>query len=176
MRKLLLMILFAPVAYAEPCVDIQDDGARLSCFDELKRCAVVKSGTRRLSCYDDGYIGAEEPMSGREVTVTASEPVRVAPAKSTEGRVAAEKPDDFGKRERPTDPVEYIEAEIVDVMTNKQRIDYLRLDNGQIWREAEDFRVRYKVGKRVRIEKAMLGSYNLRFDGLKKLVKVRRVN
>jgi hypothetical protein len=84
--------------------------------------------------------------------------------------------EDFGKSKTVVVESEYIESKIVDVMSNAFKIDYLRLENGQIWREIENDKVRFKIGRTVRIEKGVLGSYNLRMEGVKRMVKVRRVD
>jgi len=39
----------------------------------------------------------------------------------------------FGRKKGFDEPVEHIEATIIEVMSNNVDIDYLRLDNGHIW-------------------------------------------
>jgi len=83
-------------------------------------------------------------------------------------------PDNFGTRTVDA-PMEHVEAIIVEVTTSAHKIDYLRLDNGQIWRENEDNRIRFKSGQKVKIEVGILSSFNLTTDGSNKILKVRRV-
>ena len=49
-----------------------------------------------------------------------------------------------------------------------------RLDNGQVWREVEDGRLRFKKGQKVRIELGLLSTYKLHIVGRKLSVKVKR--
>ncbi len=181
-------------AYADSCVEISQDKGRLTCYDEAVSCAHILSGEVRLACYDRAYtdsgrVGSrtaskmEEPENNQRssdvktgsVQAVESEPTEVSiPSRPLPLKQNAEK--DFGRKKTDKAPVEYIEASIVEVKQDSQKINYFRLDNGQVWRETEDFRVRFKIGQSIKIEKAILGTYNLRMDGLKKLVKVKRVN
>jgi hypothetical protein len=68
----------------------------------------------------------------------------------------------------------FIEATIVRLQTNANRIDYIKLDNGQVWREVEDGRLRFKKGQKVRIELGLLSTYKLHIVGRKLSVKVKR--
>lgn len=185
-------------AYADSCVGIAEDRERLTCFDQAISCSHNISGDVRLACYDRVYTDSRRTESKndskkvskseeagndqgsadakiRSVQVVESELMEVTtPGKPLPLEQNAEK--DFGKKKADTARVEYIEASIVEVKQDSQRIDYFRLDNGQVWRETEDFRVRFKIGQSVTIEKAVLGTYNVRMDGVNKLVKVKRVN
>lgn len=68
----------------------------------------------------------------------------------------------------------HVEAIIVRIQTKAHRIDYLKLDNGQVWREVENGRLRFKAGQKVRIEAGLLNSYKLKIVGKILSVKVKR--
>jgi hypothetical protein len=87
----------------------------------------------------------------------------------------SDSPEKFEKKKNLNAPGEYIEATIVEVITRAPKIDYIRLDNGHIWREIEDSRTRFKVGQKVKIEEGIFGSFNLTMKGTRKAVKVKRV-
>jgi transcription antitermination factor NusG len=85
-------------------------------------------------------------------------------------------PEEFA--ERKTSGVveeEGLTATILEVTTNPRKIDYLWLDNGHVWRETENSRVRFKAGRKVRIEEGIFRSFNMTMEGTDKIVKVRRV-
>jgi len=113
----------------------------------------------------------ETLASESAVPATAENPAPEAAAVAT---VAAEAPQEFGKKEPLDAPREYIEATIVEI-AESANIHYLRLDNGQVWREVEDSRMRFKEGRKVTITEGVLSSYDLQMEGYNKIVKVRRV-
>lgn len=190
LRFFFLPLCFSGPALAEVCTHLEDDAERLACFDAGVRCSSIDSDSDRLRCfdqiYDRVYGGAE---SGIEQTVDTSThsagDMAIASVQSepngpdnaagdTSTTAAASSPEDFGKRE-PSDVQEYIEATIVEIRTTGLKIDYLRLDNGQVWREVNDSRIRFKEGRRVKITEGILGSFDLQMEGYNRIAKVRRV-
>ena len=175
------------------CSGIYSAIARLECFDK----AYFKSHPEAVTREASTTRKIEEPATWEieEPAIQIKRPIEVAvetepsPAPRVELEVKRKKnvedlvlsvptksPGEFGRKKSSKDPVEYIEGAIVEVMRNAQKIDYIRLDNGQTWRENEDNRVRFKIGQTVRIEKGVFNTFNLRIDGVRKLIKVRRIN
>ena len=158
---LLFLIAGAGAANAQDCASIADDQERLACYDALSR-------------------GAEVPAAPLEAVPAAAEPATKVPeeapppAVETEP-VVVEGGDDFGMREYEPDPTkEYIEATIVEVR-KAGTLEYIRLDNGQVWREIEHTRMTFKEGRRVTITEGIMNSFDLQMEGLNKIVKVKRV-
>lgn len=190
LRFFFLPLCFSGPALAGVCTHLEDDAERLACFDAGVRCSSIDSDSDRLRCfdrvYDRVYDGAESGIeqavdtsrhSDGDTAVAAvrSEPNGPDDAAGNAGTVAAaSSPEDFGKRE-PADVQEYIEATIVEIRTTGLKIDYLRLDNGQVWREVNDSRIRFKEGRRVTITEGILGSFDLQMEGYNRIAKVRRV-
>ena len=166
MNRLLILILSTGIfnlAIAEVCTQITDDEQRLACFDETHACAAIGSDRGRLECFDSAYSqsGSSSILVGDD-----SVPVVATPAASSEE--VSEKSALYARDED-------IEATIVEVTTNALKIDYVSLDNGQVWRETEDSRARFKVGQKVGIQEGIFGSHNLTIEGSSKIVKVTRV-
>lgn len=163
---------------AAPCFELESDEARLACYDATRVCTGISDALERLHCFDRAYgkwQANPQPADGPEdrSAALAAEP---APGPDETVNPAVPKDaDDFGKREPPPEPA-YIEARILEVQTGPDYIDYLRLDNGQVWRETRDARVSFEVGQQVRIEEGVLNSFDLRLDGVRKLIKVRRID
>ena len=190
LRFFFLPLCFSGPALAEVCTHLEDDAERLACFDAGVRCSSIDSDSDRLRCfdqvydrvYDDAESGIEQAVDtsrhsdgGTAVDSVQSEPNGPDDAAGNTGTVAAaSSPEDFGKRE-PSDVQEYIEATIVEIRTTGLKIDYLRLDNGQVWREVNDSRIRFKEGRRVTITEGILGSFDLQMEGDNRIAKVRRV-
>jgi len=166
-----IAIVSTPAA-ADLCTDITDDNERLVCFDTAYACVSLQSSVDRLECFDNAYsqpdslnvLVDDEDMTPDAVTAS------IAP-------VAAElatSPEEFAERNSATSGGE-ITAKIVEVTTNAFKIDFIHLDNGHVWRENENSRVRFEVGQKVKIEEGILGSFNLTVEGSSKTVKVNRV-
>lgn len=179
MSRSLLFVLatgFSGLASAQVCTGIVDDGERLACFDAARACASIESDSARLACFDSAYsaeasskVRDDSPVAPHKPPVEAAETI----GQSAEASVA---PDDFGLQEKAVDErSQLLEATIVKVTTNSLKIDFLWLDNGHIWRENEDNRIRFKAGWKVRIEPGILNSFNLTMEGSNKILKVRRI-
>jgi hypothetical protein len=74
----------------------------------------------------------------------------------------------------PLDEISGVIAKLVFSPTGRAIVT---LDNGQVWRQIEgDSDVfRGKQGEKAKIERAILGTYNLTVDGRNQLIKVQRV-
>ena len=185
-----LMSCLPGLAVAQTCADIQDDTERLACFDVTLSCTSIQSEIERLACWDRARTSGDDlpslPAEERqEVPVHPSsaqaqvlEPVDGSAVDGDSGvveTVRADSPDKFGEKKPLDAPRHYIEATIVEIKTSGLKIDYLRLDNGQVWRETEDSRMRFREGRKVTITEGILNSYDLQMEGYNKIVKVKRV-
>lgn len=183
---------FLGPALAEVCTLVEDDAERLACFDASVRCSSIELDRDRLQCFDRVYGPAYDSVESRvaqaadasgdangDATVISESPEADNPehaAGDSVAAVAASSPEDFGKRESAElRREEYIEATIVEIRTTGLKIDYLRLDNGQVWREVNDSRIRFKEGRGVTITEGVLGSFDLQMEGYNRIAKVRRV-
>lgn len=200
--SMLAGILVNSHANALPCSDIKAEAERLACYDERVECQSLADTEQRLQCFD-GLLTqprASDTSVTRIVVRAESKPqaAEIAPTTAASGsadtgtaKAAAIKPDaevvaksasdksseDFGLKEwqRKEGSTQRLEAVILDITTNSQNIDFLTLDNGQVWREIEDTRVRFKKGQPVTIEDGLFDSFNLQVPGVRRLIKVRRV-
>jgi hypothetical protein len=182
------------IASASSCVEIVAENIRLACYDSGRSCFEILSDESRLQCYDRAYSNSVGMPSPAGEKTTQGEPISSStlPAESSEElsskkgendysqelpvAVDSDGESEFGKKKEVSKTPKYIESTITEVKRDLNKIDYLWLENGQVWRETENFGVRYKVGSSVRIEKAVFGSHNLKAEGIVKLIKVRRVD
>lgn len=183
------MVAFSNLAFGDACIQIVDDVERLACFDATRACANIQSNSGRLDCFDSAYSdsGSSIPQAdasdkSHEVpiepgtSVGDSSQVKLSEVdKKPEPAEISAAPEEFGKKKKRDASKPFVEASIVEVTSNELKIDYLRLDNGHIWRENEDSRVRFKVGQMVKIEEGIFNSFNLTMEGTRKIVKVKRV-
>lgn len=151
MSRLTLLLLAAGIfdtAFAKDCTQVVDSKERLACFDATRACAAVQGDEDRLECFDAAHSNFD--------AIHAS-------------------PEEFAKTRVATAPSDKVIAIITDVQSNARDIDFVELDNGHVWRENEDSHVRFVVGREVKIEEGIFGSYNLTMQGSGKKVKVKRV-
>jgi hypothetical protein len=151
------------LAVARDCADIQDGAERLACYDAEHEAARRKNETPPPAPSDPSRAGSNPPPApGREVSA------------DTDVAVPADAPAEFGKKEMVDRPAEYIEASIEKV-TEAGGLDYLTLDNGQVWREIQDSHLRFRPGGKVTISEGVLSSFDLKLQGYNKIAKVKRV-
>ena len=196
------LLLTATDANAASCDEIANDNSRLACYDSAALCQSERNDVMRLACFDRAF-GQAQPTLQTQSSAVASPVKGPTPAASnvtviSTGATAEEKvvkrpqivsaqpvisdgaeptvnESEFGLPDlRSSVNAKFIEATIVRVQTNANRIDYIKLDNGQVWREVEDGRLRFKKGQKVRIELGLLSTYKLHIVGRKLSVKVKR--
>ena len=195
------LLLIATDANAASCDEIANDKSRLACYDSAASCQSERSDVMRLACFDRAFGQAQPtPQTQSSVVSPVKGPIPAAPNVTviSPGTTAEEKvvkrpqivsaqpiisdgaeptvnESEFGLPDlRSSVKAKFIEATIVRVQTNANRIDYIKLDNGQVWREVEDGRLRFKKGQKVRIELGLFSTYKLQIVGRKLSVKVKR--
>jgi hypothetical protein len=158
--KMAVLVLGLPaLTFAQVCTDIEDDTARLACYDALNKES------------EPAAIDVEQPDPSEQApggSRSAESPGETATV------VEADSPDEFGKREADDGPREYVEGTIVEIIKSGD-IYYLKLDNGQVWREVTNSTMRFREGRAVTITEGILNSYDLQMEGYNKIVKVKRV-
>jgi len=182
------------MAFADSCAGIDAENKRLACYDSGRSCFELLSDKSRLQCYDRAYSNSVQLSSPAATKVTQEEQISSStpPAESSEELSSRDGEKDnskdvplvedsdgdseFGRKQTESKTQKFIESTITEVKRDANKIDYIWLENGQVWRETENFGVRYKVGNSVKIEKAVFGSYNLKSEGIVKLIKVRRID
>lgn len=145
--------------------------------NSLQTCAEIKADSERLACYD--ALAARVLPQDKATTSIASEAPGVpttpaVPSPSTAANPASEQLPD-SERRKPESSV--VHAHIVGSFSGWHEGTKFTLDNGQIWRVAEEGIATYRPrdNPAVKVQKGFLGSYLLEFDELNARVKVERV-
>ena len=130
----------------------------------------------RLACYDAAFrmdSSGELPPSRPESTGEAPVEAEVG---TTPGNSAVE---EFGA-EQVEERIDRLEARLVGDFTGWNGSTRFRLDNGQVWQQTKnyipDYEPREPISQpRVTISRGFMGSYNLRIEGVKRIVQVKRI-
>ncbi len=159
---------------------------------ELQRCASVAEATERLACYDQ-LAGRDAPVLA---PITEPEPVAAPPAKAAAVITAAQEPAPVrAPKPAPVAPktLDDIDAETVPRSTTDEQDEllvrarvtrcekdarkkyYFVFDNGQVWKQVSDKRLRYRECEfDVTITKDFFG-YKMQVDGEKGRVRIDRI-
>jgi hypothetical protein len=165
--------IIAPLSFAALCLGAVTPVFATEPPDALK-CVQIKDDTARLACYDRTVpaIGAFFPHEAKVFPATPVAPP--APQPSAEQRFGAER---LAKEDKPkeAEEAETISATIQDARERMPGRWIITLDNGQVWQQVVTQSVNsLRPGRKVTIEKALLGSYTLRVDGTSTPIKVSR--
>jgi len=158
----------AAAAAGDPksCASINDDAARLACYD-----AAVGRSPRPSTAAPVAAPAAAKPVQ-RPATAPASVPV--APAQAPAAAAAKDPVAEFGlsdSAKAARDPAKAAEAaaapqsvtaKVISVRWRKYGEFVVTLDNGQVWEQTEPMpSAIVKVGDVVTIKKALFGSFTL---------------
>ncbi len=158
---------------------------------DMAKCADIASSAERLQCFDTAAAGAKTALSA-----PAAAPVQQQAAVQTEekdegGGVLSwfglsrpvTKSEEFGKPPAPVagpKEITEISAGVLELAKNAYGRSIFILDNGQVWKQIDGDQTEVddpKSGEtmKVSIETAIFGSYALRIEGHRGIVKVRRI-
>jgi len=151
------------LSVAAPCADAGVD-----------ECLQIADGAERLACYDE-LFGREDGSDSPGDVNTAG-----AGKELTNDRPEPDAASEFGSEQLPADAVDRVEARLVGDFTGWSGDTVFRLDNGQVWQQTRNYIRAYTLREamhepRVTISKGLFGSYDLRIEGVKRVVQVTRL-
>ncbi|HRP35811.1 MAG TPA: hypothetical protein PLI48_08020 [Gammaproteobacteria bacterium] len=153
------------------CMQHEEDGARLACFDRLARraTAALEAGTS---------LGA--PVAGVAAARPAQPAAPAATARGPEAVPAAAPEADFGleksRAREAARQVDSIRSRVPGLFLGWTGDTVFRLENGQVWKQVESgsFGMRLE-NPEVEISRGWFGGYFLSVEGLNRRVRVERV-
>lgn len=153
----------------------------------LTACKRIADNAARLACYDGLQAGGTPSVSSAAVpsapTAPAAAPqtaAATAPAASLAVAAPApvNGPTGFGAetmQKRPDEAVQSVTAHLVGDIDGVRRNAVFRLDNGQMWKNADDHEYDFEADHpTVTIRRNAVGSYWLRFEGASFNLRVNR--
>ena len=152
---------------------------------QLTQCAGITDKLERLVCYDNLAVSIQvttvtnnttAPIAVAPVVTPAAAPAAVATAAPV-AAAATNVEDNFGMevkrvQENTTDKI-YLDVEsIAEDAYGALKITFT---NGQVWKQTENRKFNLKVGEKVFIEKAALGSFLMGTESRNAKVRVKRL-
>ena len=132
--------------------------------EDVYACAGISTDAERLACYDAavGRLKAAED-AGEVTTVTRAEVEKVQ--RESFGFSIPSLPSFALKKSGGDADIEEVTLPIRSVRAGPYGKLTITLDNGQVWTQIDDNKVRAKNPEEAQIYQAMLGSYKMKIDG-----------
>ncbi|MCL1122670.1 hypothetical protein N7V09_04550 [Shewanella seohaensis] len=145
---------------------------------QLTECSVIPDKLDRLICYDN--LAASIQGASAQISVKAIAPVAVAvptAAVSTTAASTAKVENEFGIAPKPVqeDIVDKIYLDVESIAEDAYGALKITFTNGQVWKQTENRKFNLKVGEKVFIEKAALGSFLMGTESRNAKVRVKRL-
>ena len=144
----------------------------------LLDCTAILNDSERLACYD----AAVKTFSAEARSVSETREAQAARlAAAAAAATAAQKADSFGREGvkgsgRSDGRIESVDSVLKEVLTDSVGKSVFILENGQIWRQADGFRLpNARAGAAVEIRRGAMGSYRLMVKGSNRVAQVVRM-
>ena len=137
----------------------------------LLDCTGILSDAERLACYDNA-VKAFSSEARAVAERREAQSARLAAAAAA--AAVAQKSDSFGRVNEAR--IESIESTLKEVLTDSSGKSVFILENGQIWRQADGFRLpNAKPGAAATVKRGAMGSYRLLIVGSNRTAQVVRM-
>ena len=137
----------------------------------LMDCTAILSDAERLACYEStvkAFSSEARAIAERREAQSAKLAAAAAVA------AAAQKSDSFGRASESR--IESIESTLKEVLTDSSGKSVFIFENGQIWRQADGFRLpNVRPGVSVTVKRGAMGSYRLLVAGSNRTAQVVRM-
>ena len=132
-------------------------------------CKRIANNTQRLACYDGFFPRDASDKTGQ---VDSDPKIREKPSVAVA---------EVGSENLPTSAETDIQTRLVGDFTGWSGKTVFTLDNGEVWQQTNNYISDYSPRSpipqpKVTITKGMFGSYNMRIEGIKRTVQVKRVH
>lgn len=137
----------------------------------LLDCTSILADAERLACYDN----AVKAFSSEARVVAERREAQAAKlSAAAAAAAAAQRADSFGRASEAR--VERIDSTLKEMLTDSTGKSVFILENGQIWRQADGFRIpNARPAVAVTIKRGAMGSYRITFAGSNRTAQVVRM-
>lgn len=138
---------------------------RPAAYEALVRCRAIENDEARLRCFDQSVAALQEAADKRELVVVDRGQIRET-RRRLFGLDLPNLPFFGGNDDEAREEVRSIDGEIAEVRSSG-KLWIIRLKEGGTWIQADGSRrgQQPKVGTKVKIKKGALGSYIMEFEG-----------
>lgn len=151
------------------CVSIQDDAARLACFDRAAAGFDFTEAAKSLKEADALRAEAQQLKQEKKALAEAK--------RQQDAAMEAKKTEEFGKRDAEVRTVDRIDTTLRRVIEPRVGGKVLVLANGMVWQIDDGGRTGpLKPGMELHINKTAFGGYLLTFELSRRTFRVKRVN
>ncbi|NVJ61341.1 MAG: hypothetical protein HWE27_13180 [Gammaproteobacteria bacterium] len=163
-----------PTNNVEKCVSIKDDNERLSCYDKLFKSdgKTVLSQSQSINKKTDldnlSGVTTQKPNNPSSKNITNE---------SEDQTITLQQSDIFGlEKEVENLSLEKLDSKIIGKFSEWKKGTKFKLENGQEWQVINSRTLYHTVeNPEVTIEKGAFGSFYLRFNGMNRRLKVKRL-
>lgn len=182
MRLFILVIAFFTMSFTTQASNTN----KLS--NALKKCVQIDDSQHRLTCYDNlsnsSAVISSKKIAKKKVIVTKKAKVLVEKVPSQPEKKSIEittktiNENNFGKEHLKKDPKKEItKVNLIVAKVTKNAFKQLSIvfQNGQIWQQKDDIRLRLKTGDQVELTKGVFSVVYLKKINTSKRIKVKRI-
>lgn len=166
------LLLMSPAAFANS-VDLKT---------QLQSCQQISDEEQRLNCFDQIVSQLDRVAPQQSVTTTIASVTTTGNTAETVVEQSAPTPPkqemaaEFGlKKPRPDAEIEEITSTVKTITQDVHKKLLITLENGQQWRQIDREYLNIQVGDRCVVKRGAIGSFLLGIEGMKKKIRVRRV-
>ena len=151
----------------------------LAADDAFMKCREIAEISVRVACYDK-IVDSRFPTEPSDSAATSTQGEAVESTSLPDAQSLFGTSDSQAKRIVETslaiEQIDHIVATATDVRKTATRKLAVTLDNGQVWRQLDNQRLRLEVGDTVVVRKASLGSYLMQKQSGSRSIRVKRAN
>lgn len=130
----------------------------------LEACSLVENDLKRLMCYDKVIKAEKQEL---EKSPISNQQTREVKPKQAD--------DIFGLENQVKKEIDEISSSIVELKLPKIGSRTITLENGQIWKLTDTDSFRAKIGHKVIVKRASLGSFLMKTENSNKSYRVKRL-
>lgn len=163
-------------------------GSANSLQEKLSLCAKNNDSLQRLVCYDklventkNNSQTSSQPVVSEPTPIQSNQQKELAVTQPkqtvTQANSVVQQHTNFGMENKQSakNLIEQIQAKVVKVKKGPYGDQIITLDNGQVWRQTDDTRLKLSEGHQVTIKRGMLGSFFIGKENVNRRMRAKRV-
>ncbi len=144
---------------------------------EIQKCAIIKNAAERLFCYDSLAANLDAPAPAVPVRAKPAPATSITETRETPASDQAAENENFGlELQQAREGPDEINSRYDGSFKGWSGNTIFRLENGQVWRQAEADRLKMNAERpMITIKRGWFGVYYLKVEGANKRIRVKRI-